>query len=119
MGDSRRYHEMRWNVDFCVPYHPPGGAFIEGSLASGASQPTCRDTGHEEQTADAGKDGGGEVQAVARDRRTEGQSEQAGGEDGSHVAEGLELATRRAHVCGRGMHVGSRLHAEVVEATGD
>ena len=56
---------------------------------------------------------------MAGDRRTEGQPEQAGGEDGSDIAEGLELATRGTHVLGRGVLVEGRLQAEVVEAVGD
>ena len=61
-----------------------------------ASQPACGDAGHAEQTADAGKDVGDEMQAVAGDRGAEGQPEQAGGEDSSDVAEGLELAASSA-----------------------
>ena len=56
---------------------------------------------------------------MAGDRRAEGQPEQAGGEDSAHVAKGLELATRGAHVLGRGMLVEGRLQAEIVAAVGD
>src|SRR5215467_13313708 len=92
---------------------------IEGSPASDASQPGRRDAGHEEQTADAGQDVGDAVQAVVGDRRAEGQPEQTSGEDGSHVAEGLELATRGAHVMGWNLLVESSLQAEAVESVGD
>src|SRR5262245_15022257 len=91
----------------------------EGSLASDASLPACRHADHEEQAADAGKDVGDHVQAVAGDRCTEGQPEQAGREDGSNIAEGLELAAGGAHVLSWGLLVEGRLQAEVVEAVGD
>ena len=39
------------------------------------------------------------------DRRPKGQPDQASGEDGSDVPEGLELATRGVYVLGRGVFV--------------
>src|SRR5262249_30149275 len=59
------------------------------------------------------------MQAVTGDRRPKGQPEEAGGEDGTHVAEGLELAARGAHVLGWRMLVEGCLQTEVVKAIGD
>src|SRR5262249_30076801 len=66
-----------------LPRGAPGG--VPGG--SDRSWPAGCEAGHEQQTAHAGKNVGDDMQAMTGDRRPKGQPEEAGGEDGTHIAE--------------------------------